>query len=118
MPGGIGPVSEATIAACTRCDRAVGLPANANEIFYHLDGRRVFYDRAASLLYYVGAPEDRVARIIARVLAGMGCELACTQLHLDAHGFFGAAQRIALGASQVAPVLTALRLAGIRTTVG
>lgn len=118
MPGGIGPVDEATIAACTRQDRVVGPPANANEIFYHLDGRRVFYDRAGALLYFVGAPGDHVGSTIARVLAGMGREFACAQLHLDAHGFFAAAHCVALGTPQADPVLIALRLAGIRTTVG
>jgi hypothetical protein len=118
MPGGIGPVNDVTIAACTRQERVVALPANANEIFYHLDGRRVFYDRAAAMLYFVGMPGDRVARTIARVLAGMGREFTCAQLHLDAHGFFAGAYCVALGAPQADPVLVALRLAGIRTTVG
>lgn len=113
----IGPVSETTRAACARQDRAIDVVSNANDIFFHLDGRRVFYDPVAGYLYFVSAPEDLVLRTIRRTLAGAGEAPQVEQLHLDSHKFFNAACRIGLSGSAAVAVLVALRLVGVRATI-
>ncbi len=117
MPGGIGPVDAATLSACSGRDRVIASLSNANEIFFHLDGRRVYFDRAASCLYFVTGAEDRVARTIRSSLAGLSATPVFEQLHLDAHGLFNGARRVCLTVPEADIVLVALRLAGVRATV-
>jgi len=117
MPGGIGPVSQTTMSACARGDRAIATVRNANEIFYNLDGRRVYYDSAENWLYFVDAPQDPVIRTITAALGGMGAAVVIEQLHLDIHRTFNAARRVALGSGQAGAVLIALRLAGVSVTI-
>jgi hypothetical protein len=118
MPGGIGPVDAATLSACSAPDRVIASVRNANEIFFHLDGRRVYFDRAAGYLYFVTGADDRVARTIRTSLAGLSATPGFEQLHLDAHGLFNGARRVPLGVPEADIVLVALRLAGVRATVG
>lgn len=117
MPGGIGKVSETMVSACSRRDRAIASVNNTNEIFYNLDGRRVYYDGREGYLYFVDSPQDLVMRTIRAALAGMREPLVIQQLHLDTHKFFNGARRVGLRAGQVHTVLTALRLAGVTATV-
>ena len=117
MPGGIGPVDQKTLSACSGHDRVITSVSNANEIFFHLDGRRVYFDRAAGYLYFVTGADDRVARTIAASLAGLHCTPAFEQLHLDSHGLFNGPRRVALSLRQADTVLIALRLSGVRATV-
>jgi hypothetical protein len=117
MPGGIGPVDQKTFSACSAHDRDIASVSNANEIFFHLDGRRVYYDRAAGYLYFVTGADDRVPRTIHASLAGLDCTPVFEQLHLDSHGLFNGARRVALSLPQADTVLIALRLSGVRATV-
>ncbi|MCP5429660.1 MAG: hypothetical protein H6962_05375 [Chromatiaceae bacterium] len=117
MPGGTGPVSASTIAACTRQDRAIAPVVNANEIFFNLDARRVFYDGGTSQLYFVGTVQELVPRTIRATLAAQCLPPVFEQLHLDCHHLINGAQRVTLGWEQVDAVLVALRLVGVRTTV-
>lgn len=117
MPGGTGPVNRATLAACAAQDRALAALGSANEIFFNLDSRRVYYDRAACYLYFVADPQDTVVRTIRSALAGMHAVPVIEQLHLDAHRFFNGARRVGLVGAQAATVLVALRLAGVRATI-
>ena len=113
----IGPVSETTRLACARHDRVIDAVSNANDIFFHLDGRRVYYDSAEARLYFINAPETLVLRTIHSVLAGCGSHAVIEQLHLDSHRLFNGACRVALVAEQANAVLLALRLVGVRATV-
>ena len=117
MPGGTGPINRATLAACATQERALAVLGNANEIFFNLDSRRVYYDRAACYLYFVADPQDTVVRTIRSALAGMRAVPVIEQLHLDAHRFFNGARRVGLIGTQAAAVLVALRLAGLRATI-
>lgn len=118
MPGGTGPVSASTIADCTRQDRAIATVGNANEIFFNLDARRVFYDSGTSQLYFVGAAHELVPRTIRATLAGLRHRGVFEQLHLDCHHLINGAQRVTLGREQADAVLIALRLVGVRAAVG
>lgn len=113
----IGPVSETTRLACSRHDRVIDAVSGANDIFFHLDGRRVFYDSAEAWLYFINAPEALVLRTIQGVLAGCGGTAMIEQLHLDSHRLFNGACRVALAGEQANAVLLALRLVGVRATV-
>jgi hypothetical protein len=117
MPGGIGKVSETMVSACCRQDRAIASVKNANEIFFNLDARRVFYDGSERYLYFVDSPQNLVMRTIQAVLAGMREPLLIEQLHLDTHKFFNGARRVGLTGAQAHAVLTALRLAGVAATI-
>lgn len=117
MPGGIGPVGPKTLAACAAAGRRLSALGNANEIFFHLDHRRVYYDSRAGQLYFVQSPEDPVGRILGAVLGGAAAGLVVEQLHLDVHRCFNAARRVGLDRRQATAVLTALRLVGVRSTV-
>jgi len=118
MPGGIGRVSESMMSACSRQDRSITSAKNANEIFFHLDGRRVYFDRAERYLYFVDSPQDLVQRIILAALAGAKGPVVIEQLHLDTHKFFHGARRVNLTGKQAHAVLIALRLAGVTATTG
>lgn len=117
MPGGIGPVSPETLAACAVAGRRLSVLGDANEIFFHLDHRRVYYDSRAGQLYFVGSPEDPVGRILSALLGDAAAGRLIEQLHLDAHHCFNGARRVGLDRTQATTVLTALRLAGIQSTV-
>ena len=117
MPGGIGPVSTATASACTRTDRPIAAVRNANEIFYNLDNRRVFFDRAEGFLYFVDLPDGAVTQTISASLAGLRSTAAIEQVYLDPHKCFHGARRVRLGDDHANTLLVALRLAGVRTTV-
>ena len=117
MPGAIGPVSVATISACNRRDRQITSANNANEIFFNLDNRRVFYDSAAGHLYFVDSPGGLVMRTVCASLTGLGSRATIEQIYLDPHKCFSGARRIALIATHANTLLVALRLAGIRTTI-
>jgi hypothetical protein len=108
---------EEALSAGSGRDRLIASVSNANEIFFCLDGRRVYFDRAAGFLYFVTGADDRVARIIRASLAGLGCSPVFEQLHLDAHGLFNGARRVALTVPEADTVLIALRLSGVRATV-
>lgn len=118
MPGGIGPVDRATLAACAGGDRGLSPLGNANEIFFNLDTRRVYYDRAGRYLYFVDTPDERIGRTIRAVLGAAGVGPVFEQLHLDRHCLFSAARRVGLDGDQAISVLMALRLAGIRVSAG
>jgi hypothetical protein len=117
MPGGIGKVSKAVATAGNRSDRVIARTRNANEIFYNLDSRRVFYDTESCLLYFVDSDEGQVARTIRATLEGVDRNARIEQVYLDPHRCFNGARRVRLTEAQVAPMLVALRLAGVRTTV-
>ncbi len=117
MPGGIGPVTDATITACAARDRVLAPVANANEIFFHLDGRRVFYASDQGWLYFVATADDLIGRVIVHALAGMCSPLDFEQLYLDINHCFPGARRVALDRQQFETVLVALRLAGVRATI-
>jgi len=117
MPGGIGKVSETMASACCRQDRVIDSVKNANEIFFHLDGRRVYYDTTERYLYFVDSPQDLVMRTVRASLAGMRAAVVIEQLHLDTHRYFNGARRVALTDGQAQTVLTALRLAGVSATI-
>ncbi|MCG6863716.1 MAG: hypothetical protein LJE70_21040 [Chromatiaceae bacterium] len=117
MPGGVGPVSQTTVLACTRQDRAIPSVQNANEIFYHLDSRRVLFDRGNGFLYFVNSSDGLIAGMIRAALTGMQCTFEIEQMHLDRHRFFTGARRIRLTAHQADTVLVALRVAGVRTAI-
>lgn len=115
MPGGVGPVSAATVSACSRADRSIASARNANEIFYNLDNRRVFYDRAGQLLYFVDAPDGVVSQTIGASLTGLNSRATIEQVYLDPHKCFNGARRVRIDADHVDTLLIALRLAGVRT---
>lgn len=117
MPGGIGPMNPETLAACFTRGREIDAPGNANEIFFNLDGRRVYYDSGAGYLYFVNAPGDVVLRTVRSAAAGAGSLPVIEQLHLDVHKCFNAACRVRLQGALVNTVLMALRLAGVHATV-
>lgn len=119
MPGGgIGPVRLRSLAACAGQDRAIGALGSPNEIFFHLDARRVYYDRPAGYLYYAAAADELIPDTLRAVLAGMPGGGAVEQLHLDVHRCFSAARRIRLDAVRAKAALVALRLVGVRATIG
>ena len=118
MPGGVGRVSEAMLAACSAKDRTIASTGNANEIFYHLHASRVYLDGTKRYLYFVDSPGGKVKSTILAALAGMREVVEIEQLHLDAHRFFNGARRVSLTTEQeVETVLIALRLAGVALTV-
>ena len=117
MPGGVGPVSKTTITASSRTDRTITSAKNTNEIFYNLDNRRVFYDRAERFLYFVDAQDGLVTQTISASLTGLGSKAAIEQVYLDPHQYFNGARRVRLDAAHADTLLIALRLAGVRTTV-
>ena len=118
MPGGVGPVSDKTISACTGRDRRIAPAKNPNEIFFNLDNRRVFYDGAEGHLYFVDSPDGIVMRTVSASLAGLHNQSAIEQVYLDPHKCFHGARRVKLGEAHANTLLIALRLAGIRTTIG
>jgi len=117
MPGGVGKVSNTVLNAATRSNRQIARTRNANEIFYNLDSRRVYYDAESCLLYFVDSEQGQVTRTIRAVLDGMPGSAGIEQVYLDPHKCFNGARRVQLTAAQAAPLLVALRLAGIRTTI-
>lgn len=117
MPGGVGPVSATTASACSRADRAITSARNATEIFFNLDHRRVFYDRAERALYFVNSPDGVVTQTIGASLSGLNSNAVIEQIYLDPHKCFNGARRVRLGDGEADTLLIALRLAGVRTTV-
>lgn len=118
MPGGVGRVSEATLAASSTKDRAIGSAASANEIFYHLHAGRVYFDSSERFLYFVDSPGGQVVNILRSAVPGRQDTPTIEQLHLDAHCFFNAARRVRLTDRRLAEsVLVALRLAGVTVTL-
>ena len=117
MPGGVGPISDTTISACASRDRPVAPPNNANEIFFNLDNRRVFYDSAACHLYFVDSPDGLVLQTVSASLAGLQSHVTIEQVYLDPHKCFNGARRMKLQPGHANALLIALRLAGIRTTI-
>lgn len=117
MPGGIGPISEATLAACCGRERTIAPVSNATEIFFNLSSRRVFYDQADRYLYFVDSRDGLVIRILTAVAGGQGRVVDVEQIYLDSHGYFSGARRVALAPDISEPLLTAFRLAGIHTVV-
>ena len=117
MPGGIGPVSESMQSACADQGRSIDAVGNANEIFFNLDGRRVWYQRADEFLYFVTTPDNLVLRTVRNVLAVSGVSAVVEQLHLDVHQYFNGACRIRLRDTDINAVLMALRLVGVRAVV-
>ena len=117
MSGGVAKVSEKMISACSGKGRVIASVKNANEIFFNLDGGRVYYDSSEGYLYFVDAPQNLVVRTIQASLLGMCASAVVEQLHLDTHKFFNAARRVALTAGQADTVLIALRLAGVGVTI-
>jgi hypothetical protein len=117
MPGGVGKVSETMLSAAAGVRRSITPLHNANEIFFNLDARRVYYDSSARYLYFVDTPADLVAGTIRAVLGDRQDALSIEQLHLDSHRFFTAARRVVLHRGQAHGVLVALRLAGIAVVI-
>jgi predicted DNA binding protein len=117
MPGGIGKVSESMMSACWRQDRSIASVKNTNEIYFHLDGRRVYFDRAERYLYFVDSPLDLVKRTVLAALTGARDPVIIEQLHLDTHKFFNGARRVSLTSEQAHVVLVALRLVGVTATI-
>ena len=117
MPGGIGPVSDATLSACTGQDRTFTSKKNANEIFFNLDQRRVLYDGVEGYLYFVDATNGIVSQTLQAALSGLGRPPSVEQIYLDPHKFFSGARRVRLTPTDADTLLVALRLAGVRTTV-
>ena len=117
MPGGVGKVSNTVVTAGNRSDRRIARIRNTNEIFYNLDSRRVYYDTESCLLYFVDSDQGEVCRTIRAALDGIKGNSGIEQVYLDPHKCFNGARRVRLTAAQVAPLLVALRLAGIRTTI-
>ena len=117
MPGGIGPVSQQVASAGKRGDRGLDGVSDSNAIFYHLDGRHVFYDRGTGYLYFVEASQGLITRTLRATLTGMRAVATIEQLHLDVHRLFMGASRIALSHAQADCVLTALRLVGVGATI-
>ncbi|MCB1774412.1 MAG: hypothetical protein KDI88_12405 [Gammaproteobacteria bacterium] len=118
MPGGVGKVSNTVVTAGNRSDRKIVRTRNANQIFYNLDSRHVYYDAESCLLYFVDSDQGQVARTIRATLDGIKGHSGIEQVYLDPHKYFNGARRVQLTSAQVAPLLVALRLAGIRTTIG
>ena len=116
-PAAQGPVSASTIADCTRQDRAIAPVVNANEIFFNLDARRVFYD-GGTFSYFVGASAGLVPRTIRATLAGS----RLTGVRATAPGLPPPDQwrttRDPGGGEQVDAVLVALRLVGVARPFG
>jgi hypothetical protein len=117
MPGGIGPVGPSVLAAGGQ-RRGSAVSGSANEIFFNLDGRRVYYDARGGWLYFVDTPDDLVGRTLRAALAGLSETPVFEQLHLDVHRFFAAARRVRLAGGQANAALAALRLAGVRAVIG
>lgn len=117
MPGGIGPVSLATLLACSRQDREILSVNNANEIFYHLDSHRVIYDSGERYLYFVNSLQGLIARTIRAALLSFHGKPQIEQLHLDRHKLFNGARRVHLDEEQADTVLVALRLVGVRAKI-
>lgn len=115
MPGGVGPVSQGVIDAGAQGSRENVVFKNTNDIFYHLHSNRVYYDRTTLTLYFVNSGDGIISRTIRSVLSGLGNEAEFEQLHLDQHKLFSAACRIRLTDEQSVPVLTALKLGGVRS---
>jgi hypothetical protein len=117
MPGGIGPIGPDVLSACARNRRRVPAVANSNEIYYHLDSRRVYYDHTDTYLYFIDDGDNRIATTIRAVHPDRGSGSQIEQMHLDRHRFFAGACRIRLTTEEVRPVLIALRLAGVQATI-
>jgi hypothetical protein len=98
-------------------DRAIGALRDANEVFFHLDGRRVLYDAPEACLYFIDVPGSPVLPTLRCMLAVGAVSLTIEQLHLDAHRLFPGACRVSLPADRVPAVLAALRLVGLHTTI-
>lgn len=116
MPGGIGPISATTAAACMQTDRDIATVRNPNEVFYNLDSRRVYYDSGEGFLYFADS-QGAVSETIKHSLEGLQSRPPIEQVYLDPHQCFMGAQRIRLDTRQANTLLVALRLAGIRTTM-
>jgi hypothetical protein len=117
MPGGVGKVSGTAAMAGNRGDRRIAPIRDTNEIFYQLDSRRVYHDSDSGLLYFVDSDDGPVTRTIRAALEGLVGSIRIEQVYLDPHQCFNGARRVQLTAAQAAPLLVALRLTGIRTTV-
>ena len=117
VPGGVGPISDTIISACASRDRPIASAKNANEIFFHLDNRRVFYDSAACHLYFVDSPDGLVLQTVSASLAGVQSLVTIEQVYLDPHKCFNGARRVKLQPEHANALLIALRLAGIRTAI-
>lgn len=115
MPGAIGPVTQGVIDTGAQSNSVSVVFKNTNDIFYHLDSNRLYYDRTSLTLYFVNSGDGMISRTIRAVLSGLGNKAVFEQLHLDQHKLFSAACRIRLTDEQSAPVLTALKLGGVRT---
>ncbi|MGB0722887.1 MAG: hypothetical protein ACPGU7_10885 [Gammaproteobacteria bacterium] len=112
MPGGgIGPVRLEQARALREARRGTHLPSGISdtELFYNLGVGRVFFDPERGLLYFVDSVQDPVPELVSSIL---GMPAVVEQLHMDRHGVFNAAKRIALRADQRDVVLVALRLHG------
>lgn len=117
MPGGIGPVSRTTILACTRRDRTIAAVKNANEIFYNLDSRCVFFDRDRLYLYFADSPLSLIEQTIRATLTGLRSQAEIEQMHLDRHKCFTGSRRVRLTERQAVAVLVALQFAGVRIAI-
>ncbi len=94
--------------ACNCCE---------SEIFYRLTSGRVCYSYPRELLYFTDSPQSPVAEVLYAVFRGLGVKLEIDQLHLDVHGVFRGAHRVAVGRAEASAVLTAMLLGGIQVSV-
>lgn len=119
MPGGTGPVDSKTALACRRAPAGGEMRAGYSEaeIFHRLAAGRVCYCPAREAIYFTDSPHLQVAELLNRVFGGLGRKADIEQLHLDTHGVFRGAHRVAVRAPDAGTVLAALRLAGIQVMV-
>lgn len=119
MPGGTGPVDSKTALACRRgrADAEILAACSEAEIFHRLAAGRVCYCPAREAIYFTDSPHLQVAQLLNRVFSGLGRKADVEQLHLDLHGVFRGAHRVAVREPDAGAVLAALRLTGIQVMV-
>ncbi len=119
MPGGIGLVDRKTALACWRASPGAPICAEHSEaeIFYRLAAGRVCYCPAREALYFTDSPHLQVAELLQLAFRGLGRNPGIEQLHLDLHGLFRGAHRVAIGSRDADAVLIALRLAGVQVEI-
>lgn len=115
----IGPVDSTCAKTLCRSHRKVTAPASEGEasIFFNLCMDRAHYSPQAGAIYFVDSNYVKVADTIAKVFAGLGCELQIDQLYLDQLSIFKSLKRVKLTRQQAKAVLVALRIQGMQITI-
>ncbi len=120
MFSGAGVVAKGyNAASMRRRKRSTGLDSKAThtQIFYNLGPGRVHFDPSSSLMYFSDCPEPNIREMLVPVFKGFNENPNYIQMYLDDHQLLKGAVCLALPETQIAAVLTALRLNDIDLSI-